>query len=154
MFKETGRIIAIEPKQKYKKSIAVIECISKSACSSCHNSSQCGVGVVAKAYSDKKHQFEVPYKKGMRVNEFIEIQVNNSDLIKSASLAYLFPLLFFIGGALFANQFDRLNEIQLILVAISSAVIGFAITRILSNKFFPKEALSRIISTRVNNNDE
>ena len=154
MFKETGRIIAIEPERQDKKSIAVIECISKSACSSCHNSNQCGVGVVAKAHSDKIHQFEVPYKEGMEVNSFIEIQINNSDLIKTASLAYLVPLVFFIGGALLANQFKGVNEIQLILIAISCAIVGFFVTRILSNKFFPKESFNKVIGTRVKNNAE
>ena len=154
MFTETGRIVAIEPELQDKNSIAVIECISKSACSSCHNSNQCGVGVVAKAYSDKTHQFEVPYKEGMKVDSFIEIQINNSDLIKTASLAYLVPLVFFIGGALLAKQFAGVNEIQLILIAVSCGVIGFFVTRILSNKFFPKESFNKVIGTRINNNAE
>ena len=147
MIRETGRIIAIQ--KQHEKSVAVVECISKSACSSCHNQSCCGVGVVAKTFSDKTLQFEVPYKEGMEVDEFIEFQVNNGDLIKSASLAYLVPLLFFIGSALLAKQFDFLNEEVLILIAVSCAAIGFVVTRLISNKLFPKEQLNKIISNKL-----
>ncbi|MCG6201492.1 SoxR reducing system RseC family protein [Psychromonas antarctica] len=147
MIKETGKIITIEDQGTEK--VAVVECISRSACSSCHNESSCGVGAVAKAFSDKSHQFKVPYKEGMEVNNFIELQINNSDLIKSATLAYLVPLLFFIGGALITKQFYSVNESMLILIAISFAAIGFVVTRILSSKLFPKKHINEIISSEL-----
>ena len=150
MIRETGRIIAIE--KQHEKTIAVVECISKSACSACHNESNCGVGTVAKTFSDKTHQFEVPYKEGMKVDEFIELQINNRDLVNSAILAYLVPLLFFIGGALLAKQFDFLSEGLIILIAVSCAAIGFVFTRLISNKLFPKKQLNRIIGTQLKNN--
>ncbi len=147
MIRETGKIIAIE--KQNEKTIAVIECISKSACSSCHNGSSCGVGVVAKAFSDKSHQFEVPYKEGMEVDKFVELQINNGDLIKSVTLAYLVPLLFFIGGALISKQFYFINESMLILIAISCAAIGFVFTRFFSHKLFPQKQLNKIISSEL-----
>ncbi|MEH6453960.1 MAG: SoxR reducing system RseC family protein, partial [Psychromonas sp.] len=130
MIQETGRIIAIE-KNLNGDAIAQIECISKSACSSCQNKNSCGVGVVSKAFSDKTHQFEIPYKKGMEVNRFVELEINNTDLVKTATLVYLLPLLFFIVGALLAKYFIDLNEGITILIAIFSAMIGFAFTRLL-----------------------
>ncbi|MCW8997021.1 MAG: SoxR reducing system RseC family protein [Psychromonas sp.] len=145
MIRETGKIIAIE--KQHEKTIAVVECISKSACSSCHQGSSCGVGVVAKTFSDKTHQFEIPYKDGMQVDEFIDIQINNRDLIKSASVAYLIPLLFLIVGALLAKQFLFVSEGMLIVIAVGSAAIGFAVTRFISNKFFSKEQLSSVIKS-------
>lgn len=147
MIRETAKIIAIE-KQDEKK-LAVVECISRSACSSCHNSNSCGVGVVAKTFSDKSHQFKVPYKDGMEANTFVELQISNADLIKSASVAYLIPLIFFIGGALIARQFSLINEGLLILIAISCAVIGFMFTHFISNKLFPKDLFNSIISSEV-----
>ena len=84
MITETGKVIAIEKIQG--EMVARIECISKSACSSCNNQSNCGVGAVSQAFSDKSHHFELPYKEGMKVDHFVELQISNGDLIKSASL--------------------------------------------------------------------
>lgn len=147
MITETGKIITIE-KQGAEK-VAVVECISKSSCSSCRNESSCGVGSVAKAFSDKSHQFKVPFKEGMEVDKFVELQINNSDLIKSAALAYLVPLVFLIGGALITKQFDFINETMLILIAVGCAAIGFAFTRLLSNKIFPQKQINQIIGSKL-----
>ena len=144
MIKETGKIIAIEKQDENK--VVIVECISKSACSGCHNESDCGVGTVAKTFSDKTHQFEIPYKKGMKVDEFIEFQVNNRDLVKIASTAYLVPLFFLIGGALLAKQFYPLSEGAHIFFAVSCAAIGFVVTRLAGKKLFPKEQINSIVS--------
>lgn len=151
MIKETGKIISIE--KRHGKTVAVVECISKSACSGCHNQDSCGVGSVAKAHAEKTHQFEVPYKEGMEVDESVELQINNRDLVHSAILAYLVPLIFFIGGALLAKQFDSIGEIALILIAIGCAVVGFLFTRLISNKLFPRKQLNSIIGTKLKNHD-
>jgi len=147
MIRETGKIIAIENTDG--KSMAYIECISKSACSSCQNKNSCGVGVISKTFSDKTQQFKVPYKEGMEVNKFIELHINNDDLIKSAVLVYLVPLIFFISSALIAKQFHIANEGLIILIAIISAAAGFILTRIISNKLFPQKYVNQIIGSRV-----
>jgi sigma-E factor negative regulatory protein RseC len=152
MIRETGKIIAIE--KQHDKKVAVVECVSKTACSGCHNQNSCGVGTVAKTMSDKTHQFEVPYQEGMEVDEVIEFQINNSDLIKSSILAYLVPLLFFIGGALLAKQFDFISEGLLILIAVISAGVGFMVTRLVSRKLFSKEALKSSVVTNQANNEQ
>ena len=147
MIKETGKIISIE--KQHGKRVAVVECISKSACSACHNESSCGVGTVAKTFSDKTHQFKVPYKEGMEVDKLVELQINNHDLVNSAILAYLVPLLFLIGGALLAKQFDVSSEGLIILIAVSCAVVGFVFTRLISNKLFAKKQFNKIIDTQL-----
>jgi len=149
MIKETGKIISIKELQGEK--IAVIECISKSACSGCHNQNSCGVGTVSKSHSDKTHHFEVPFKEWMHVDEAIELQITNRDLISSAVIAYLVPLVFFIGGAIITKEFTVLSEGQMILVAVASAAVGFLFARILSNKYFPKKQSNKIISVEVQN---
>ena len=149
MIRETGRVIAIE-QQANGKAIAQIECISKSACSSCQNKSSCGVGVVAKAFSDKAHQFEVPYQQGMEVNKFVELQINNGDLIKSAVVVYLLPLMFFIGGAVVAKQFNTSHEAITISFAIASAAVGFIFTRLLTSKLFKQKPFDNIVSNKFN----
>ena len=148
MIRETGKVIAIE-KLGDGKAIAHIECISKSACSSCQNKSSCGVGVVAKAFSDKAHQFEVPYQQGMQVDKFVELQINNGDLIKSALIVYLLPLMFFIGGALVAKQLNTSHEAITISFAFISAAVGFILTRLLTNKLFKQKPFDNIVSSKL-----
>ncbi len=145
MITETGKIIAIE--KVLDETVARIECISKSACSSCNNKTNCGVGVVSKAFSDKSHYFEVPYKDGMKVDHFIELQISNGDLIKSASLIYLLPLFFFIGSALLIKTLFDLNEGGLIASSTIVTVLGFFITHLIASKCFPNKQSNSLITT-------
>lgn len=146
MVAEKGRIIAIEKNEG--NTLAHIEYISKSACSSCQNNDSCGVGVVSKTFSDKALQFTIPYTEEMEVNKFVELHINNNDLIKSAMLVYLVPLLFFISSALIAKQFHITNEALIILIAISWAAVGFVITRIASKKLYPQKSINQLISSK------
>lgn len=146
MVTETGKIIAIE--EVHGEKIARVECISRSACSSCHNNTNCGVGVVSKAFSDKSHSFEFPYKEGMKVDTFIELNISNSDLVKSATLIYLLPLVFFIGSALVIKNFFSIDEGLLILLSLASAALGFVITRLIANKLFPHKNNKPLIKTK------
>ncbi|WP_022940562.1 SoxR reducing system RseC family protein [Psychromonas hadalis] len=148
MITETGKIIAIE--QVQGETVARIECISKSACSSCHNQTNCGVGVVSKAFSDKSQYFEFPYKEGMKVDQFIELQISNGDLIKSASLIYLLPLFFFIGSALLIKSLFHVDEAILIVVSLLFATLGFLITRVVADKLFSNKQSKPIIATQFN----
>jgi len=150
MIKETGKIISIKELQGQK--VAVVECISKSACSGCHNQDSCGVGTVSKSHSDKTHHFEVPFKEWMHIDEAIELQITNRDLISSAIIAYLVPLVFFVGGAILTKEFTLLNEGQMILVSVISAAVGFLFARLLSNKYFPQKQSDNIISAKIHNN--
>jgi sigma-E factor negative regulatory protein RseC len=147
MIKETGKIISI--KEQHGEKIAVVECISKSACSGCHNQESCGVGSIAKTHGEKTHQFEVAYKAGMKVDESIELQINNRDLVHSAIVAYLVPLVFFIGGAVFAKQLEFLSEGLMIVIAVGFAAVGFLFTRLVSHKLFPKKQFDSIITTKL-----
>lgn len=148
MITETGKIIAIE--KIHGETIVRIECISKSACSSCHNQTSCGVGVVSKAFSDKSQYFELPYKEGMKVDNFIELQISNGDLIKSASLIYLLPIFFFISSALLVKSLFDVNEAVLIAISILSTGVGFIVTRIVANKLFSNKQSKQLIATQFN----
>lgn len=147
MLTETGKIIAIQHVQG--EMVAHVECISKSACSSCHNKNSCGVGVVSQAFSDKSQYFELPYKEGMKVDSFIELQISDGDLIKSAALIYLLPLLFFISSALFIKSFFDVNEGLLITICLIISVFGFALTRYIANKLFPHQQHKPLITTQL-----
>ena len=147
MITETGKIIAIKEIQGEK--VVQVECISKSSCSGCNSSSNCGVGAVSEAFSDKKHYFEVPYKEGMEVDHAIELQISNGDLIKSASLVYLLPLIFFISSALVIKSFFYMSEIGLIATSVACAGVGFLITRVIAKKLFPNKQSNPLISSKI-----
>ncbi|PKH01752.1 transcriptional regulator [Psychromonas sp. MB-3u-54] len=146
MVAEQGKIIAIEKSEG--ETLAHIEYISKSACSSCQNNDTCGVGVVSKSFSDKALQFTIPYAEEMAVDKFVELNINNNDLIKSAMLVYLVPLLFFITSALIAKQLNITNEAFIILIAISWAAVGFVITHFVSKKLYPQKSINQLISSK------
>ena len=146
MITETGKIIAIE--SVHGEMVVQVECISKSACSSCNNNTSCGVGVVSKAFSDKSHYIELPYKEGMAVDHFIELQISDGDLIKSATLIYLLPLFFFITSALIIKTFFFINEGLLIITSVIFATVGFFLTRFLANKLFPNKQAEQLIATQ------
>jgi sigma-E factor negative regulatory protein RseC len=146
MVAEKGKIIAIEKSEG--KTLAHIEYISKSACSSCQNNDTCGVGVVSKSFSDKALQFTIPYADEMEVDKFVEMNISNNDLIKSAMLVYLVPMLFFITSALIAKQFYITNEAFIILIAISWAAVGFVITHFVSKKLYPQKSINQLISSK------
>ena len=146
MITETGKVISI--KEVEGEIVVQVECISKSACSSCHNQSTCGVGAVSKSFSDKSHYFELPYKEGMEVDNFIELNISNGDLIKSATLVYLLPLFFFLGSALAIKSLFTVNEGMLITVSAIFATAGFFVTRFIANKLFPPRHASQLIKTQ------
>lgn len=147
MISETGKVIAID--QVDGNLVARVECISKSACSSCHNNTSCGVGVVSKAFSDKTQHFQVPFETGMKVDHFVELQISNGDLVKSAALIYLLPLFFFIGSALLLKVLFSIEEGALIVISTLMAALGFFITRSIVNKVFPQQHNQQIITTKI-----
>lgn len=133
MAKQTGKIIKIQ--QVGDKHTASIECISRSACSSCHSSSNCGVGVVSKSFSAKANYIEVKYQDGMIVDQNVELHIENSDLLKGALLAYLFPLVLFIGTAIITFLLG-FPEIMTILTSFASGGIAYYFI----NKFSKRSA--------------
>ncbi|KPU82308.1 hypothetical protein JI57_04185 [Psychromonas sp. PRT-SC03] len=145
MIQETGKIIAFKEIDCQK--VAIVECISRSACGSCHQNNVCGVGVVAKTFSTKKNHFPVIYKEGMQVDSMVDLQISNADLFKTASFVYLLPLLFFIGSALFAQYLFVLDEGLIILVSLSFMGLGFVFMHIISKRLFTKKQYIEVISS-------
>ncbi|MCK5819992.1 MAG: SoxR reducing system RseC family protein [Psychromonas sp.] len=121
MIKEIGKIIKVEMKEG--KEVAYVECISRSACASCSSQNSCGVGAVAKTIPPKSMLFEVDYVKGMNVDHDVQLSLNQNDLVKSALLLYLTPLIFFITSAVIANYFG-LPEYLIIFSAIIFGGVG------------------------------
>ncbi|HIP76104.1 MAG TPA: transcriptional regulator [Psychromonas hadalis] len=133
MIKEIGKVIAI--KQIDGQTYAEVECISKSACSSCHSQDSCGVGAMSKAVSSKIHSVTVACESNISVDQQVELQIYNGDLLKSAILAYLVPLLFFLAGALISQSFLNLSEIVVISSALIMGGVGVLVSKKLAKKW-------------------
>ncbi len=132
MVKETGRIVSVEQKGSIK--VANVECLSRSACSSCQSNSQCGVGVVAKGLKDKTNTISVPYREGMQVDQYIDIEITGQTLVRSAFLLYLLPLFVFIGTASLLSFIDNIAEPWVIVGSILSTVFTFLMLRLCLTK--------------------
>jgi len=145
MLKESGRIIDI--KMLNGEKVAVVECISKSACKSCSSNDNCGVGVVAKGLRDKSHHLSMPFKEGMEINETIELLIENKDVVKSSLIVYLIPLLLFVFGTAIGYLFFN-SEPIIILISLFSLIAGVLIAKQVSSKLYPVDSLNSIISTK------
>lgn len=128
MVKQTGKIVEI--KTVGNKQIAQIECISRSACSSCQSQSNCGVGVISKGFSAKQHYIEVEYQEGMNLDQSVELQIKNKDLVKGAIVAYLLPVLFFIGPAIITFLLGFPEIVVILTSFISMSIAYFVINKI------------------------
>lgn len=126
--------------------MAIVECISRSACGTCHQSNVCGVGVVAKTFSEKTNHFSVTYKEGMQIDTMVDLQISNADLFKTASFVYLLPLLFFIGSALIAQYLFLLDESAIILISVTFMGLGFVFMRFISRRLFSKKQYIEVIT--------
>ena len=144
MLSETGRIIDI--KEINGEKTAIVECISKSACKSCSNNDECGVGIVAKGSRNKSHQLSMPFKEGMAVNESIELLIENRDIIKSSIIVYVIPLLFFVAGTI-SSYLVLKNELLVISTSFVSLLLGVLVAKAVSSKFYPNN-LNKLIRTK------
>jgi sigma-E factor negative regulatory protein RseC len=145
MLKESGRIIGINEINGEK--IAIVECISKSACKSCASNDNCGVGVVAKGLNDKAHHISIPFKDGMVINETIELLIENKDVVKSSLIVYIIPLLSFVIGTIFSYLFFK-NEPLIIITSLIFLAAGVFVAKKVSAKLYPIDTLSSLISTK------
>ncbi len=145
MIQETGRIIDI--KEINGEKTVLVECISKSACKSCSSNDNCGVGVVAKGLTNRAHHLSMPYKQGMKINESIELFIENKDIVKSSMIVYIIPLLLFVSGCSVSYLFTN-NEPLVIAISLISLFIGTFIAKAVSSKLYPNNSINKLISTK------
>ena len=95
-------------------------------CGSCSANSSCGTGVLAK-YFDHYATINKPLKNGVRVGDFVTLEISSSELLVRAFILYIFPLfgLFFVG--LLGMRFFPNNEPMQIMFAFFGlfAALGF-----------------------------
>jgi sigma-E factor negative regulatory protein RseC len=145
MLHETGLVIDITVINGEK--IAIVECVSKSACKSCSSNDNCGVGIVAKGLTDKSHKLSMPFKEGMEIDHSVELLIENKDIVKSSLIVYIIPLFLFIVTCTLTNLFF-FNELAVIFASGVSLIAGTFIAKAVSSKLYPANSLNKLISTK------
>ncbi|MDN7123582.1 SoxR reducing system RseC family protein [Pseudidiomarina terrestris] len=96
----------------------------KSGCSGCAQQSNCGAGIISKAFSDRRAEFRVAKPAGMQFKpgEQIELLLPEQMLTRASLLIYGVPLLALLGTALIAQLLLGMSEGSAILLSL----VGFA----------------------------
>ncbi|MFM2485751.1 SoxR reducing system RseC family protein [Celerinatantimonas yamalensis] len=109
---------------------AWVECISRSACGQCHVADNCGNSAVAKAFSPKTHRFQVRLTHPVLPGQRIEIGLPAQNLVRSAMLIYLLPLLTMMMGVMVAVYMFGHSDNVALAGCVAGALVGFFMARI------------------------
>jgi len=127
---ETAKVIAVD------QGMATVECVSKSACGSCGSAEHCGNSSLAKAFPKRTHQLQVELTERVEPGEQIELALNAKNMLHSALVIYLMPLLLLIAGAGIGKaMFDsNLQELASILLGGVGLACGFILVKLYSKR--------------------
>ncbi|WP_026958630.1 SoxR reducing system RseC family protein [Aliagarivorans taiwanensis] len=116
---------------------AVVECISRSACSACSKAEDCGNSSLAKAFPSRVHRFEVATPLKVAPGEQVELGLPAKQLVRHALLVYLLPLVCLVlgsaGGALLGAANGSSEGLSIAGAGIGLA-LGFVLSRRLSRQ--------------------
>lgn len=120
MLEEAGRVVALG------EGIALVETIRSSSCQSCSAKSACGQGAVSKVLGQKSCVVTALNTLPIKVGDEVVLGLEESTLIKSALLVYLFPLLLMIVGALLMQNFFGTGDFSAAVGGGFGLLLGFS----------------------------
>ena len=125
MIKETGRVVALQGGEVW------VEAERESTCSKCSLQSGCGERLIGGALGIGRHRLvlDAGVDTNWSLDDHVEIGIPEVDLLKSAALAYLLPLLFLICGMLVLYR--HYGEVGAIVGAIIGMLTGLVFVRAL-----------------------
>ncbi len=119
--RHSGKIIDITPSE------IIVEIVSKSACSSCHAASLCGMSEM------EKKRIEVPATMGYEIGEEVWVNLKRSMGMKAVWIAYVLPLFLLIADILILSATGA-SELLCGLSAIGVIAIYYLGVYLLRNK--------------------
>lgn len=127
---ETAKVIAVEQGK------ATVECVSKSACASCGSAEHCGNSSLAKAFPRRTHHLQVELTESVEPGEQIELALNAKNVLHSALIIYLMPLLLLIGGAGLGKALFNPSQQELASVLLGGLglALGFMLVRLYAKR--------------------
>lgn len=118
MMREWTTVIA------WNNGIATLRCNQKSGCSACQARSTCGVRIMNEVKPNGVLEFRLPVKQHLEIGQKVELGISEANLLYSAFLIYLVPLLGLFIGAGLCHWFIG-NDIAVMVGALLGGVIGF-----------------------------
>lgn len=94
MIEELGKIIAVDG------DIVTIETEIKTTCNGCAANSQCGTGVVARAFSPRKDTLSLACSEPAEVGQMVKLGIPEQTLLGASALVYMLPLAVLVGSSL------------------------------------------------------
>lgn len=148
MSEELATVVAIEG------SYAWVECERRSACSGCHQQSNCGTGTVAKAFPLKPQRLRVVLTGEVEVGQQIRLGIPQASILRGAALVYVLPLFCLLLGALIGQlwlaPFLSAGEGVTILSCLLGGTIGFLLVRYFSDRLEQGEYAPRMLGVVLN----
>lgn len=117
-----------------------VGCQQETSCGHCSSRNNCGTGIVSKALPGKEHQWQLTTDTKLHVGELVEIGLPEKNVLQSALVVYMVPLLFLILGAGMSEALFSGNEAITIAVSVLFTAIGIAMAKLLAKAIETKTA--------------
>ncbi|MGF1763115.1 SoxR reducing system RseC family protein [Aliivibrio kagoshimensis] len=115
-----------------------VGCKQQTSCGNCASKQSCGTGIVSGVIPGKEHQWTFTTQQSLTIGQLVEIGLPEKNLLQSAIIVYIIPLLFLLLGALFAQTILepilRLGEPFVIAVAIVFTGVGFKLAKCIATR--------------------
>lgn len=116
--------------------IVVVGCQQKTSCNHCSSKDSCGTGIVSKALPGKEHHWAFHTEQPVSIGQLVEIGLPEKNLLQSAAIVYLTPLVFLFVGSLLSEWFLSpmidIGEATTIIVSLLSGFAGYKLAKVLS----------------------
>ncbi|MBC8674399.1 SoxR reducing system RseC family protein [Aeromonas hydrophila] len=132
MSEELATVVAIDGQHAW------VECERRSACSGCHQQSNCGTGTVAKAFPLQAQRLRVALTIEVSVGQQVRLGIPQASILQGAALVYDAAAVLSAGGspagATLAGALAVGREGVTILSCLLGGLIGFSLVRYFSNR--------------------
>lgn len=123
----------------WQNGIALLRCEPHSGCGGCHAHRGCGSHLLNELVPESEHHLQLVISQPLKSGQKVEIGISEGNLLRSALLVYLTPLVGLIaGGALFQSLV--LTDVYIALGAVFGAGLGFFLARKLAARIEGKSA--------------
>lgn len=124
MICEQGKVVSVEG------DVAFVEVIQQSSCQACSANKACGTKVLKALFQTKRHYLKLPFSHLNQepvIGDSVEIEIDESALLKSSFLVYVLPLISLVAMAL---AFDAWFQSELL--SMLGAVVGFILALLIA----------------------
>lgn len=138
MMREWATVIA------WNNGIATLRCNQKSGCSGCQARMTCGARIMNEVKPNDALEFKLPVEQYLEIGQKVELGISEANLLYSALLIYLVPLLgLFIGTGLCHWLIG--NDVAVMIGALLGGIIGYFIAKVYARKLETKHFYQPII---------